>query len=362
MKTNTLFGSTKPPFIIAEMSAEHNKSLERALSICDAVKKSGAHAIKLQTFTADTMTLNLSSKDFFEDHPDNQWSGVTSYEIFQKASLPLKWHRPIFEYCKKIKLICFSTAYDETAVDFLEKLNVPFYKIASYENVHIPLIKKVAKTGKPIIMSTGMATVAELWEAVDTAKSNGCTSLTLLKCTNAYPAPPQDMNLKTIPHMRDLFKCNVGLSDHSLGIGVAIASVAFGATVIEKHVTLSRKDHGLDSNFSLEPHELKQLVFETHNAWLSIGNVDYSVTPKEWAFRQYRRSIYISKDMKTGDTLTKNNIRIIRPGLGFSPKYYKQLLGKKISKDARKGERLSWDHILFPGLVKNKKKSKKYQN
>lgn len=356
MKNNPFFGPNKPPFIIAEMSAEHNKSLDRALAICKEVKKAGVHAVKLQTFTPETMTLNLRKGEFFEDHPDNQWSGVSSYEIFQKASLPYKWHKPIFNYCKKIKLICFSTAYDETAVDFLEKINTPFYKIASYENVHIPLIKKIAKTGKPIIMSTGMATVAELWEAVDTAKSNGCTSLTLLKCTSAYPAPPKDMNLKTITHMRDLFNCNVGLSDHTLGIGVAIASVAFGATVIEKHVTLSRKEHGLDSNFSLEPDELKQLVEETYNAWLSIGKIDYSVTPKEWVFRQYRRSIYISEDMKAGDTFTRNNIRVIRPGLGFPPKYYSKLLGKKITKDAKKGDRLSWDYILSSTLERSKKK------
>lgn len=357
MKKKQYWGIGKPPFIIAEMSAEHNKSFEKALAICDAVKQAGAHAIKLQTFTPETMTLNLSKGEFFINNPDNQWSGVTLHEIFKKACLPLEWHKPIFEYCKKIGLLCFSTAYDETAVNFLEKLNTPFYKIASYENVHIPLITKIAKTGKPIIMSTGMATVAEIAEAVDAVKSNGCQDLTLLKCTSAYPAPPEAMNLKTIPHMRDLFNCNVGLSDHTVGIGIALASVAFGVTVIEKHVTLSRKDGGLDANFSLEPNELKQLVEETYKVWLAIGKIEYLLTPKEKAFREHRRSLYISKNMKAGDIFTPENLRVIRPGLGFPAKYYYDLLGRRIAKDAKVGERVSWD-LLMPRHFK-KSKSKK---
>lgn len=336
-------GSEHPPFIIAEMSGNHNQSLERALQIIEAAAKAGVHALKIQTYTADTMTLNIDEGEFRIEDPNSLWKGKNLYQLYREAYTPWEWHRPIFDRCKELGLIVFSTPFDETAVDFLETLDVPCYKIASFENTDIPLIRKVATTGKPMIISTGMATVAELDETVKTAREAGCNDLILLKCTSTYPATPENTNILTIPHMRDLFGCQVGLSDHTMGTGVAVASVALGATVIEKHFTLRRADGGVDSTFSLEPEEMQMLVVETERAWQSLGKVVYGPTEKEKASLQYRRSLYISEDLKAGDVLTKENIKAIRPGLGLAPKYFDIVLGKKVKCNVNKGTPLNWD-------------------
>ena len=331
------------PFIIAEMSGNHNHSLERAFEIVDAAADAGVDALKIQTYTADTITIDKNDGEFFIADPNSLWKGESLYSLYQKAYTPWEWHKPIFERCKEKGIIGFSTPFDFTAVDFLEELNVPFYKIASFENVDIPLIRKVAQTGKPIIASTGMASLAELSELVETARSNGCNDLTLLKCTSSYPASPAGSNLATIPHMKALFDCTVGISDHTLGIGVAVASIAFGAMVIEKHFTLSRADGGVDAEFSLEPQEMKQLVKEVNAAYEAIGSVHYGLTSQEST--KFRRSLYIVEDMKAGDVITEKNMRSIRPGLGLPPKYYDILLGKKVKCDVKRGTALSWDMI-----------------
>jgi len=338
-------GPVFPPFIIAEMSGNHNQSLERSLRIVEAAAKAGAHVIKLQTYTADTMTLDIKENEFLIDDPKSLWNGKSLYELYQEAHTPWAWHKKIFDRANKLGLIAFSTPFDATAVDFLEDLNVPAYKIASFENIDIPLIKKIAQTGKPIIMSTGMATLEELEESVQTIRDNGNEQIILLKCTSAYPADPADINLKTIPHLRERFGVQVGLSDHTTGIGVSLASVALGATVIEKHFTLSRADGGVDSAFSLEPAELKTLVGESKFAWESLGKVNYDLTIKEINSRKFRRSIYITEDLKSGDTITKDNLRAIRPGLGLAPKFYNKLLGKKVTCDIKKGTPVSWSLI-----------------
>lgn len=335
-----------PPFIVAEMSGNHNQSLKRALEIVEAAAKAGVDAIKLQTYTPDTMTLDVNTPDFFIEDKESLWKGRTLYNLYQEAYTPWEWHKPIFEKCRELGLIVFSTPFDETAVDFLEELNVPCYKIASFENTDLPLIKKVASTGKPMIISTGMATVAELDEAVRAAREAGCREIILLKCTSTYPASPEDSNLLTIPHMRDLFDCEVGLSDHTLGIGAAVASVALGATFIEKHFTLSRAEGGVDATFSLEPEEMKMLVEETKRAWQALGKITYGTTKKEKKSLKFRRSLYVAEDMKTGDKFTPQNLRIIRPGYGLEPKYYELILGKKIRKDVKKGTPLSWDLVM----------------
>lgn len=339
-------GAGYEPFIIAEMSGNHNHSLERALKIVEAAAEAGAHALKLQTYTAETMTLDIHDGDFYIEDPDSLWQGTSLYQLYQEAYTPWEWHKPIFDRCKELGLIAFSTPFDESAVDFLESLDVPAYKIASFENTDLPLIRKVAATGKPVIISTGMATVAELDETVRAAREAGCRDLVLLKCTSTYPAEPNNTNITTIPHMRDLFNCQVGLSDHTMGVGVAVASVALGATVIEKHFTLSRADGGVDSEFSMEPAEMKSLVEETRKAWLSLGTITYGATLKELESLKLRRSLYIARDMKVGDEFTKENVRAIRPGLGLPTKYLDQVIGKKITKDTTKGAPLSWDIIL----------------
>lgn len=338
-----LIGTGQPPFVIAEMSGNHNQSLERALEIVEAASKAGAHAMKIQTYTADTMTLDLDEGDFFISDPNSLWKGKSLYKLYQEAYTPWEWHKPIFDRCKELGMIAFSTPFDETAVDFLESLDVPCYKIASFENTDIPLIRKVAATGKPMIISTGMATVAELDETVRAAREAGCKDIILLKCTSTYPATPENTNILTIPHMRELFQCEVGLSDHTMGIGVSIASVALGATVIEKHFTLLRADGGVDSTFSMEPDEMKALVVETERAWQALGKISYGPTEKEKASLQYRRSLYVAADMKAGEVFTKENLRVIRPGLGMAPKFYEVLLGRKVNKDLKKGTPINWD-------------------
>jgi len=339
-------GKNKPPLIIAEMSGNHNQSLERALNIVEVAAKSGVHALKIQTYTADTMTLDINHGEFHIDDPNNLWKGNYLYKLYQKAHTPWEWHKLIFDRCRELGIIGFSTPFDETAVDFLETLDVPCYKIASFENIDLPLIRKVANTGKPMILSTGMATVAELDEAVCTAREAGCQDIVLLKCTSSYPASSENSNLNTIPHMRQLFNCEVGLSDHTLGIGVAVASVALGATVIEKHFTLNRADGGVDSAFSLEPQEMKALVAATELAWQALGKVSYGPTEKEKASLQFRRSLYVAQDMKVGDIFTRANMKSIRPGLGLPPRYYDIVLGKKVKKDIKRGTPVSWQLLL----------------
>lgn len=336
-------GSQHPPFIIAEMSGNHNQSLQRALEIVDAAAKSGVHALKLQTYTADTMTLDLAEGEFFIDDPNSLWYGRSLYELYQEAYTPWEWHEPIMSRCQDLGLICFSTPFDGSAVEFLENLSVPCYKISSFENIDIPLIKKVASTGKPLVLSVGMASLAELDEAVQTARDAGCRDLILLKCTSSYPATAEDSNLLTIPHMRERFGCEVGLSDHTMGLGVAIASIALGATVIEKHLTLSRDAGGVDAAFSAEPNEMKALVGETGLAWQALGQVSYGPTEQEMKSMVFRRSIYVAENMLAGEVLTRQNLRVIRPGYGLPPKYFDTLIGKKVIRAIVKGTPMSWD-------------------
>jgi N-acetylneuraminate synthase len=344
---NKEIGPGRPPFIVAEMSGNHNQSLERAFSIVDKAAEAGAHAMKLQTYTADTLTIDVKEDEFFindQERPwKEQWKEKSLYELYKKAYTPWEWHEPIFKRCAKNGLVAFSTPFDETAVDFLEELKVPAYKIASFENIHLQLIRKAASTGKPLIISTGMATISELDEAVRTARDAGCKDIILLKCTSTYPATPEDTNLMTIPHMRDLFHCEVGLSDHTMGIGAAVASVALGATLIEKHFTISREAGGPDASYSLEPDEMHSLVVETERAWKALGSISYGLTENERAFTLFRRSLYIVKDMMAGDILTADNLRVIRPGRGIAPKYFEKLLGKKVNRSVKRGTPMSWE-------------------
>ena len=336
-------GRLNPPFVIAEMSGNHNQSLERALEIVEAAASTGAHALKLQTYTADTMTLDIKTDEFFISDEKNLWKGRSLYELYEQAHTPWDWHEPIMQRAKELGMLCFSTPFDASSVDFLETLDVPAYKIASFENADLPLIRKVAETGKPMIISTGMATLSELDETVRTIRESGCEQFVLLQCTSTYPATPENSNLMTIPHMKKLFDCEVGLSDHTMGIGGAVAAVALGATVIEKHFTLSRADGGVDSAFSMEPEEMRQLVTETERAWQSLGSVKYGPTEAEKPSMKFRRSLYIAQDMKAGDVLTKENLRCIRPGLGLPPKFYDVLLGRKVRCDLNKGTASSWE-------------------
>ncbi|WP_417915222.1 pseudaminic acid synthase [Candidatus Electronema sp. JM] len=338
-------GKEYPPFIIAEMSGNHNQSLERALQIVEAAAAAGAHAIKLQTYTADTMTLDLQEGHFFIDDPKSLWHGKTLYELYQEAHTPWEWHEPLFKRAQELGLIAFSTPFDETAVDFLENLSVPCYKIASFENTDIPLIRRVAATGKPLLISTGMANVAELDDAVRAAREAGAKDVILLKCTSSYPASPAHSNLRTIPHLRELFSCEAGLSDHTIGIGAAVCSVALGATVIEKHFTLKRSEGGVDAAFSIEPDELKQLVQETQQAWQALGQIKYGVEGNEADSLRYRRSLYIVKDIKKGDEITEKNVRVLRPGYGISAKFLFYFLGKKIKEDTKRGSLLTFEMI-----------------
>ena len=342
---NRPIGPDSPPFIIAELSGNHNQSLERALEIVTAAARTGAHAIKLQTYTADTMTLNIKEDEFFIRDEKSLWNNHSLYDLYKLAHTPWEWHEPILRLATELGLQCFSSPFDETAVDFLEQLDMPAYKIASFEIVHLPLIRKAAATGKPIIISTGMATLAEIDDAVTAARGAGCKDLVLLKCTSTYPATPENSNVLTIPHLREMFHCEVGLSDHTMGVGCSIAAVAHGASVIEKHFTLSRADGGVDSAFSLEPDELNTLVVETERAWQSLGDVSYGPRAAENQSLVFRRSLYIAADMQAGDVLTAENMRIIRPGYGLAPKFYDILLGKRLTRAAKRGTPLTWDLI-----------------
>ncbi|WP_421578605.1 pseudaminic acid synthase [Shinella sp. M31] len=331
------------PFIIAEMSGNHNASLDLAFEIVDAAAEAGADALKLQTYTAETMTLNMTRGEFSISDPKSLWAGRDLYSLYKEAHTPWEWHKPIFDRARQHGMLCFSSAFDETSVDFLETLDVPAYKVASFELTDIPLIRKVAATGKPLIMSTGMATIGEIEDAVTAARGAGCETLVLLKCTSTYPAPPANTNLLTIPHMAQLFGCEVGLSDHTLGVGVPVGATALGATVIEKHFCLARSEGGVDSAFSLEPAEFKQMVEECKRVKQAVGRVWYGATESEVKARTRRRSLYVGVDLKPGDELTAKNLRRIRPGLGLAPKFYDTLLGRKVTKEVAAGTPVSWD-------------------
>ena len=343
---NRLIGKNHPPFVIAEMSGNHNQSLERALEIVEAAAKTGAHALKIQTYTPDTMTLDLDEREFHISDPNSLWAGTSLYKLYGEAYTPWEWHKPIFDRARDLGMIPFSTPFDDTAVDFLETLDMDCYKIASFENTDLPLIRRVAATGKPMIISTGMASVAELDETVRAAREAGCKDLILLKCTSTYPATPENTNILTIPHLRGLFECEVGLSDHTMGVGVSVASVALGASVIEKHFTLSRADGGVDSSFSMEPDEMRSLVIEGERAWQALGKISYGATEKEKKSLVFRRSLYIAQDMKAGEVLSPQNLRAIRPGLGLPPKHYEMVLGQTVKQDVKAGTALSWNLIL----------------
>jgi pseudaminic acid synthase len=338
-------GCDSPPLVIAEMSGNHNQSLERALAIVEAAAKAGAHALKLQTYTPDTMTLDLNVGEFQISDPHSLWAGNSLYELYRQAYTPWEWHQPIFARAAELGMLAFSTPFDESAVDFLESLNVPAYKIASFENTDLPLIRKVAATGKPMIISTGMASVAELDEAVRAAREAGCEHLVLLKCTSTYPAAADNSNLRTIPHLRELFGCEVGLSDHTMGVGAAVAAVALGASVIEKHFTLSREDGGVDSTFSLEPQELHLLTLETERAWRALGQISYGASVAEQGSRVFRRSLYVVQDIAEGEVLSAANVRAIRPGYGLPPKFLQQVLGMRLNKPVLRGTALTWDML-----------------
>ncbi len=338
-----LIGPAQPPFIIAELSGNHNGSLERGLAIVDAMAAAGAHAIKLQTYTADTMTLRGAHR--IED-PNSLWYGRELYELYQEAYTPWEWHAPLFERAKTHGMLAFSSPFDESAVDFLETLDVPAYKIASFENTDWPLLRRVAATGKPVIMSTGASTLAEVAEAVDVLRAAGCRQLTLLKCTSTYPASPENTNLRTIPHLAQLFAdCTVGLSDHTAGHGAAVAAVALGAAVVEKHVTLRRADGGVDAAFSLEPEEVAALVTETHRAWQALGQIQYGVQRAEAKSRLFKRSLYVARDIAVGEAFTPENVRVVRPGDGLAPRYYDQVLGKTARQALLAGTPLTWDAL-----------------
>jgi len=338
-------GLEHKPFIIAEMSGNHNQSLDRALEIVEAAALTGAHALKLQTYTADTLTLDVSGGEFSIEDKNSIWNGKSLYELYQEAHTPWEWHSPIMKRANELGMLCFSTPFDDTAVDYLEDLDVPAYKIASFENTHLSLIKKVAATSKPMIISTGMASISELDETVRTIREAGCEKFVLLKCTSNYPATPENSNVLTIPHMQKLFNCEVGLSDHTMGVGASVAAVAHGATVIEKHFTLRRADGGVDSVFSLEPEEMKQLVIETERAWQSLGKIKYGISEAEKGSLIFRRSLYISEDMKKDDIINEKNLRIVRPGLGLAPKYYDLVLGRTVNQDVKKGTAVNWGII-----------------
>lgn len=332
------------PYIIAEMSANHGQDFNQAVQIIRAAKEAGADAIKLQTYTPDTITIDCDN-EYFRIGKGTIWEGRTLYDLYQEAYTPWEWQPKLKEIADDLGLDLFSSPFDHTAVDFLEKMGVPAYKIASFELVDLPLIKRVARTGKPLIMSTGMATLSEIEEAVRAAQKAGAKQIALLKCTSAYPAPPEEMNLRTIPHLSEAFQVPVGLSDHTLGIAIPVAAVALGACMVEKHFTLSRSVPGPDSAFSLEPAEFKAMVEAIRTAEKSFGSVSYNVTEREAASRVFRRSLFVVEDMKAGDIFSEKNLRSIRPGFGLPPKYFDTLLGKPVKKDVKKGTPIRWDLI-----------------
>ena len=340
---NREVGSGHRPYLIAEMSGNHNQSLDRALAIVDAAAKSGADAVKLQTYTAETMTLDVRASGFVIDDPKSLWNGRQLFELYNQAYTPWEWHGEIVKRARSLGMECFSSPFDDSAVDFLETLSVPAYKIASFENTDLPLIRRVARTGKPMIISTGMATAAEIDEAVQTARAAGARDIALLKCTSTYPATPENSNLRTIPNLRETFGCEVGLSDHTMGCGVPVAAVALGATIIEKHFTLQRSDGGVDSAFSMEPEEFRQMRVETERAWQGLGRVTYGCSTVEQKSLAFRRSLYISEDLPAGSVLSPENVRIVRPGFGLAPKFFDLVMGRRVNRAVARGEPVVWD-------------------
>jgi N-acetylneuraminate synthase len=334
-------GRGNPVYIIAELSANHNQSFDQAVALIHAAKEAGADAVKLQTYTPDTLTIS-SDKEYFRIGGGTLWDGRTLYDLYSEAYMPWEWQPKLKEIADEIGIDLFSTAFDPTAVDFLEEMGVPVHKVASFEIVDIPLIEKMARTGKPLIISTGMATLGEIEEAVQAARRAGATQIALLKCTSAYPAPPEEMNLRTIPHLAEAFGVPVGLSDHTLGIAVPVAAVALGACIVEKHFTLSRDIPGPDSAFSLEPHELKAMVEAIRTVEKALGEVHYGVSEREAQSRVFRRSLFVVKDMRAGEVFTDENVRSIRPGYGLPPKYLPEILGRRAVKDIEKGTPLNW--------------------
>ncbi len=337
------FTSNGEPFIIAEMSGNHNQSIIRAKDIIKSIAECGCHAVKLQTYTADTITMK---NVYIIEDVNSLWNGKELHELYNEAHTPWEWHEELFRYAESLGLVCFSSPFDDTAVDFLESIDCPIIKIASFENTHHPLIKKAALTGKPVIMSTGTASIEEVDEAVEVLKKNGCKDITLLKCTSTYPASPENSNILTIPEIQNRYPdCKVGLSDHTMGIGVALAAIGLGATVIEKHFTLRRADGGVDSSFSMEPEEMKSLVDEGRKAFQSLGHVQLEVQAAEQKSLLFKRSIYVSKDIKKGEAFSNENLRVIRPAYGLKPKYYEDVLLTTASVDILQGTPLSWEMI-----------------
>lgn len=333
-------GRDSPPYIIAELSANHNGNIERAFETIKAARDQGAHAIKIQTYTADTMTIDCDGEEFMIR--GGLWDGFKLYDLYKWAETPFEWHKSIFDYAASIGITIFSTPFDESAVDLLESLNTPAYKIASFEATDLPLIRYVASKGKPMIMSTGMCSEAEIAEAVNAAREAGCKDLVLLHCISSYPAPMDQANLRQMPNLAARFNSLPGLSDHTLGTTASVAAVALGACVIEKHFTLSRLDKGPDSEFSIEPDELKRLCQDTLDAWSALGRVGFERQQAEEASKRYRRSLYFVRDMKEGQVITEADIRRIRPGYGLPPKYFDQLLGRAVCEDVKRGTAVQW--------------------
>lgn len=336
-------GPDQPPYVVAEVSANHNGSLERACAIMEAAKAAGADAVKLQTYAADTITIDHDGPGFVIEN--GLWAGNTLYQLYQQAHMPWDWHETLFEKGRELGLVVFSSPFDHSAVDLLEDLNAPAYKVASFELIDLPLIRKCAATGKPLFMSTGMANLEEISEAVETARGAGAEQIVLLHCTSGYPTPPEDSDLRTIPHLAQAFGLVTGLSDHTSGIGAAVAAVALGAAVIEKHFTLRRSDGGPDAAFSLEPDELSALCSNAALAWQALGQVRYEKSASEKGNVQFRRSLYVVADMKAGDPLTPATLRSIRPGFGLPPKFYDMLLGKRVNRDVGRGTPMTWELI-----------------
>lgn len=342
-------GDGAPVYVVAEMSANHNQDLERAIRIVQAIKEAGADAVKLQTYTPDTLTIDCDNAHFRVGN-GTIWAGRRLYDLYREAFTPWEWHPRLKQVADDLGLDLFSTAFDETAVAFLEELGVPAYKVASFELVDLALIRRVARTGKPIILSTGMATLAEIEEAVGAARAGGATEIALLKCTSAYPSPPEEMHLRTIPHLGSKFEVPVGLSDHTLGIAVPVAAVAVGACIIEKHFTLSRSVPGPDSAFSLEPHEFKAMVQAIRTVSDALGTVHYGVGAQEAKSRVFRRSLFVVHDMRAGDAFTAENLRSIRPGYGLPPRHLADILGRRAARDIPRGTPLDWCHVAGHAL------------
>ena len=340
---NRKIGKYHPTYIIAEMSANHNQDLDQAIKIIKAAKEAGADAIKLQTYTPDTITIDCNN-DYFRIK-ESIWEGKNLYELYCEAYTPWEWQPKLKKIANELGMDLFSTPFDQSAVDFLEDMDVPAYKIASFEITNLPLLRKVARTGKPILFSTGMATLAEIDETVTTLRKSGCEQLALLKCTSAYPAPPEEMNLLTIPHLAETFGAPSGLSDHTLGCTIAVASIALGACIVEKHLTLSRNITGPDSSFSLEPNEFKEMTDAIRETEVALGQVRYEITEREKANRIFRQSLFVVKDMKAGEVFTPESVRSIRPGYGLHTRHLKDVIGRKSNKNIAMGTPLTWDIV-----------------